>query len=105
MPVLTIRDVHDDVKAALEARAKAEGVSQSALARRLLADSLGVTVKKRDFTGLGEELFGKAGLKALADADIDWEAPLFTDEELDEMEKEKDQRIAEGWNKPSPSCR
>lgn len=39
---LNIRDVGDDVKNALELRARAEGISQSALARRLLAQGLGL---------------------------------------------------------------
>ena len=62
-----------------------------------------MTKKKRDFTGLGEEIFGKEGLKALDEADVDWDAPCFTDEELDRFMEEKEQRIAEGWNEPVPS--
>lgn len=40
--VLNIRDIGDDVKAALALRAQAEGVSQAELARRLLAQGLGL---------------------------------------------------------------
>jgi post-segregation antitoxin (ccd killing protein) len=39
---LNIRDIGKPVKAALAARAKAEGVAMSDLARDLLADALGV---------------------------------------------------------------
>lgn len=39
---LNIRDIGDDVKTALALRARAEGISQSELARRLLAQGLGL---------------------------------------------------------------
>ncbi len=100
MPVLTIRDVDETVKTAPEDRAKKEGISQSALARRLLAGSLGVKVRKRDLGGLRLELFSGEGLKALNE--INRSEPCFTDEELDRMMEEKDQRIAGDLGKPAP---
>ncbi len=93
MSVLTIRNVDEAVKSALEVRAKEEGVSQSSLARRLLADSLGVKVKKRNLRGLGERLFTEEQRRELAK--IDGQKPCFADEELDHFMAEEDERIAE----------
>jgi hypothetical protein len=85
MPHLTLRDVDPRVKAALEARAQAEGLSQAEAARRALARGLGVRLPRRNLRGLGAAMFGPAALDALAQ--VDWTAPSFTDVELDALER------------------
>ncbi|WP_299819379.1 hypothetical protein [uncultured Jannaschia sp.] len=87
---MTIRNVDPAVKAALEARARAESISQSEAARRALARGLGVKIPRRDLGGLGAELLDPAPRAALGR--IDWTAPAFTDAELDAMMAEETTR-------------
>ncbi|WP_299841326.1 hypothetical protein [uncultured Jannaschia sp.] len=83
MPHLTIRNLDPAVKAALEARARADFISRSEAARRALARGFGLRIPRRDLGGLDEELLDSALHDALGR--IDWTAPAFTDVELDAM--------------------
>lgn len=87
---LTIRNVDPLVKAALEARARAEGVSQTEAARQALARGLGVKVPRRRLAGLGEAVFDRRTLDALGA--VDWTAPAYSDEELDALESAETER-------------
>ena len=58
---MTIRNVDPVVKAALEERARADGVSQTEAARQALARGLGVKVPRRRLRGVGQEVLGEAG--------------------------------------------
>lgn len=87
---MTIRNVDPAVKAALEARARTDAISQSEAARRALARGLGVKIPRRSLRGLGRELMDEPELDALGR--IDWTAPPFADGDLDAMMSEDDGR-------------
>jgi hypothetical protein len=89
---VTIRNVDPLVKSALEARARADGVSQTEAARRALAQGLGVKVPRRSLGGIGEAVFDRRALEALGQ--VDWSEPAFSDDELDAMEREEARRSA-----------
>ena len=87
---MTIRNVDPVVKVALEERARADGVSQTEAARQALARGLGVRVPRRRLRGIGREVLGEAALGELAR--VDWEAPAFSDDELDALDREEVER-------------
>lgn len=89
---LTIRNVDPLVKSALEAKARADGISQTEAARRALARGLGVKVPRRRLGGVGEAVLDRRALDALAQ--VDWSQPAFTDDELDALEREEARRSA-----------
>ena len=91
---MTIRNVDPVVKAALEERARADGVSQTEAARQALARGLGVRVPRRRLRGMGREVLGEAALSELSR--VDWEAPAFSDEELDTLDREEADRLGGG---------
>lgn len=90
---MTIRNVDPVVKAALEEAARAQRISQSEAARRALARGLGVRLPRRSLQGLGEEVADAATLEALGR--VSWDAPAFSDEELDALAAEEAARIGE----------
>lgn len=88
---MTIRNVDPAVKAALEARARADGVSQTEAARQALARGLGIKVPRRRLRGLGREVLGAPALEELAR--VDWQAPAFSNAELDVLDHEEAERL------------
>ena len=88
---MTIRNVDPAVKAALAERARTDGVSQTEAARQALARGLGVKVPRRRLGGLGREVLGEPALEELAR--VDWEAPAFSDAELDALDREEAERM------------
>ena len=82
------------MKAALEERARADGVSQTEAARQALARGLGVRVPRRRLGGIGRVVFGEVALGELAR--VDWEAPAFSDAELDALERDEVKRMSGG---------
>ena len=91
---MTIRNVDPVVKAALEKRARADGVSQTEAARQALARGLGVKVPRRRLRGLGRNVLGEAALSQLSR--VDWEVPALSDAELDALEREEAERQGGG---------
>ena len=91
---MTIRNVDPVVKAALEERARVDGVSQTEAARQALARGLGVKVPRRRLRGIGREVLSEAALGEMAR--VDWEAPAFTDAELDALERDEAARTDPG---------
>ena len=89
---MTIRNVDPVVKAAIEDRARADGVSQTEAARQALARGLGVKVPRRRLRGVGKEILGEAALRELRR--IDWEAPALSDGELDALDRDEAKRVA-----------
>lgn len=88
---MTIRNVDPAVKAALEERAQADGISQTEAARQALARGLGVKVPRRQLRGLGRDVLGEAALGELGR--VDWEAPTLSDAELDALDREGTERM------------
>lgn len=91
---MTICNVDPVVKAALEERARADGVSQTEAAHQALARGLGVKVPRRRLRGLGRTVLGEAALSELSR--VDWEAPALSNAELDALEREEAERLGGG---------
>lgn len=70
---LTLRNVDPAIEAALREAAARDGLSKSEVARRALARGLGVTIRRRNLSGLGSAVMDEAAREALAAQD--WEAP------------------------------
>ncbi|WP_308916656.1 hypothetical protein [Jannaschia sp. LMIT008] len=87
---LTLRNVDPAIDAALREAAARDGLSKSEVARRALAKGLGVTIKRRDISGLGDRLMDRRSREILAAQD--WITPDLSDADYDEMEAEAEKR-------------
>ena len=83
---LTLRNVDPLIDAALREAARREGLSKSEVARRALARGLGVTLRRRDLSGLGAALMDDGARRTLGAQD--WERPDLSAADHDTLEAE-----------------